>query len=417
MDKIINETSKKNIYNNKWLITLLLLSTCLLWLSVNKSFGQITIARESLLIETVQQGDLDVLVDGYGKLISNKQLLISAFTNARVKEILLKPGALVEKGSVIVRLENPVLIQEVDDEQQKVAQKKANLRQLKLTQKRELLSDEAGLAQIKASLQSATLKRKAEQQLLAQGIVSTLSFEQTRLHEVQLSQQIAFLQLRTEQLKQVHIEAINIMKQAIKQQQARLVIAQSRLISLDVLAEFSGVLQKLSVELGQNLIAGQTIGLIGSVSDLAAIIKVPQSQAEQISIGQQAIIDTRSDKIVGKVARIDPIVSNNTVSIEVTLSTNLPASARPELNVDGQITITKLENILYLKRPANIKTQMQSLLYKVDKTNQKARQQSIQFGQQAGRYIEVLSGAKLNEQFIISDLANIKDSVTTLIID
>ncbi|MCJ8294603.1 MAG: RND transporter, partial [Colwellia sp.] len=167
----------------------------------------------------------------------------------------------------------------------------------------------------------------------------------------------------------------------------------------------------------QNLIAGQTIGLIGSVSDLVAIIKVPQSQAQKISFGQRAVIDTRSDIILGKVARIDPIVTNNTVSIEIALSKNLPASARPELNVDGQITITKLKNILYLKRPANIKTGTQALLYKVDKSNLQASQQSIQFGQQAGRYIEVLSGAKLHEQFIISDLANINESVSTINID
>ncbi|MCJ8294602.1 MAG: RND transporter, partial [Colwellia sp.] len=233
MDKIKSATSKKSNYRNKGLITLFIISVSLLWLSVNKNFGQITIARESLLIETVQQGDLDVVVDGYGKLISNKQLLISALTNARVKEIVLKPGALVEKGSVIVRLENPVLQQQLDDEQQYIAQKKANLRKLKLTHKRELLSDEADLARIKASLQSAALKRKAEQQLLAKGIVSKLSFEQTRLHEVQLRQQIEFLNLRTEQLKEVHIEAINIMKQGIKQQQGRLVIAQLRLTSLN----------------------------------------------------------------------------------------------------------------------------------------------------------------------------------------
>jgi len=384
---------------------------------VNNSFGQITIAREILLIETVQRGDLDVVVDGYGKLISNKQLLISTLTNARVKEIVLKPGALVEKGSVIVRLENPELQQQLDDEQQQLAQKQGNLRQLKLTQKRELLLDEADLAQIKANLQSATIKRKAEQQLLVKGIISTLSFEQTRLHEVQFRQRIEFLQLRTEQLREVHLEAINIMEQGINQQQRRVVTAQSRLASLDVQAVFSGVLQKLSVELGQNLLAGQTIGLIGSVSDLVAIIKVPQSQAQQISLRQQAVIDTRSDKITGHVTRIDPIVTNNTVSIEIALPKNLPSSARPELSVDGQIIIAKLNNILYLKRPANIKSNTEALLYKVDKTKHQASQQAIQFGQQAGRYIEVLNGAKINERYIISDLVNIKETVSTLNID
>lgn len=417
MDKIKNNRADEKFYQNKWFVLLLITGVILLWLSLTKSFGQISIARESLLIETVQQGSLDVVVDGYGKLISNKQLLISALTNAQVKEIVLKPGALVEQGSVIVRLENPELQQQVDFEQQQVAQLQGNLRQLKLTQKRELLFDEADLAQITANLQSADLKRKAEQQLLAKGIVSKLSFEQTRLHAIQLQQRLEFLKLRAEQLKEVHSEAINIMAQTIKQQQSRLAIAQFRLASLNVVAEFSGVLQKLSVELGQNVLAGQTIGLIGSVSNLVALIKVPQSQAQQINLGQQAVIDTRSDKIIGYVARIDPIVSNNTVSIEISLPKKLPASVRPEMNVDGQITIAQLDNILYLKRPANIKSNAQFSLYKVDKSNQYAKQQPMVFGQQAGRYIEVLSGAKLNDQFIISDLNNIKASVSTLTID
>lgn len=417
MDKIKSKQPKKALYQNKWLLVIVIAGISIWWLSVNKSFGQITIARESLLIETIQQGNLDVIVDGYGKLISNKQLLISALTTARVKEIVLKPGALVEQGSVIVRLENPELQQLVDDAQQQLAQTQGNLRQLILTQKRELLFEEANLAQIKASLQSAALKRKAEEQLLAKGIVSKLTFEQTRLHEVQLSQRVDFLKLRTAQLKQVHLEAINIMAQGVKQHRGRLTIAKSRLVSLEVKAEFSGVLQKLSVELGQSLSAGQTIGLIGSVSDLVAIIKVPQSQAQQISLGQQTIIDTRSDKIIGNVARIDPIVTNNTVSIEISLPANLPASARPELNVDGKITIAKLSQVLYLKRPANVKSNAHTLLYKYDQSNQQASQQPIEFGQQAGRYIEVLNGAKLHDQFIISDLANIEDSVSTLTID
>jgi HlyD family secretion protein len=414
MDKIKNNPQKRPIYQNKWFITLLIVGASLFWLSIDNSFGQITLARENLLIQTIQQGDLDVIVDGYGKLISNKQLLISALTNARVKEIILKPGALVEKGSVIVRLENPELQQRVDNEQQQVAQKKGNLRKLKLTQRRELLLEEADLAQIKANLQSAVLKKEAEQQLLLKGIISKLSFEQTRLHEQQLRQRVNFLKLRTEQLRQVHIEAINVVAQEITQQQIRLTIAQTRLASLNVQAEFSGVLQKLSVELGQNLSAGETIGLIGSVSDLIAIINVPQSQVQQVSLGQQTIIDTRSDKIIGKVSRIDPIVTNNTVSIEISLPKPLPLSARPELNVDGKIIIAKLKQVLYLQRPANIKSYQSRLLYKVDTKNKQAKQQALNFGQQAGRYIEVLSGAKLNDKFIISDLVNINQNNKTI---
>lgn len=414
MDKIKTKTAKQSWYQTPWFIGATLLLSTLLWLSLNKSFGQMSIARQNLLIETIQQGDLNITVDGYGKLISNKQRLITSLTPARVKEILLKPGALVEQGSIIVRLENPELQQLLDGAQQQLAQNQGNLRQLKLVQQRELLFDEASLVQIKADLQGAELKRQAEQQLLVKGIVSKLTFEQTRLHEMQLSQRLAFLKLRAKQLKQVHLEAINIMKQGIKQQQGRLAIAKSRLASLEVKAEFSGVLQKLQIELGQSLLSGQAIGLIGSVTDLVAIIKIPQSQAQQVNLGQPAVIDTRSDKIMGRVARINPIVENNTVSIEISLPKNLPASARPELNVDGNITVNQLQQVLYLKRPANTKSNTRTSLYKVNHDVQQATQQAIEFGQQAGRYIEVLSGATLGEQFIISDLTNLQGSVSTL---
>lgn len=417
MDRIKSKADKKVWYQHKSLVVVSLIVVGLMWLSFNNSVAQVTIARENLLIEHVQQGDLDVIVDGYGKLISNKQLLLTSLTQARVKEILLKPGALVEQGSIIVRLENPELQQLVDDAQQQLAQSQGNIRQLKLRQKRELLFDEANLAQISADLQSAKLKLRAEEQLLAKGIVSKLTFEQTRLHQIQLSQRVTFFKKRTEQLKQVHIEAINIMEQGLKQYQGRLAIAKARLSSLSIKADFSGVLQKLFVELGQSLSPGQAIALIGSVTDLVAMIKVPQSQAQQIVVGQTTTIDTRSDIIVGRVTRIDPIVENNTVNIEIALPANLPASARPELNVDGTITIAKLKQVLYLKRPANTKSNSQKLLYKFDLDEQQAKQQRIHFGQQAGRYIEVLSGAVLGDEFIISDLSNIKNSVTTLSVD
>ena len=172
----------------------------------------------------------------------------------------------------------------------------------------------------------------------------------------------------------------------------------------------------MSVELGQSLAAGQEIALIGSVTDLIALIRVPQSQAQQIIVGQTAIIDTRRDKITGRVARIDPIVENNTVNIEISLPKNLPASARPQLNVDGIIIADTLKNITYIKRPANVKANNKGQLYQYDHQQQKARLTPITFGAQAGRFIEIISGAKPGEQFIVSDLSNLKNSNKELVI-
>jgi HlyD family secretion protein len=400
------KSSSFKLTKGNMLLGMIIVIGVLIYFAVGKN-GAVSVERENLLIESVQQGDLAVIIEGYGALTSDKQQLITSFSAATVKEIVLKPGAHVIANSVIVRLENPELVLQVENSEQELIQVQANLRQLKLNNQREILNESANLAEITARFDAASLKRAAEQKLVEQGIVSQLTFQQSALDEKQLKQRIAILKQRIEQLKLVHDESVNIQAERIKQQQGRLNIAESRLDKLTVRAGFDGVLQRLSVELGQSLAAGQEVALIGSVTDLIALIRVPQSQAQLITIGKVAIIDTRRDKIEGVVTRIDPVVDNNTVEIEIALPASLPASARPQLSVDGIIVADTLQNITYIRRPAGAKSNTSISLYRLN-TQGNATSQELRFGAQAGQFIQILSGASVGEQFIISDLSNLQ---------
>lgn len=393
----------------------ILIFVLVFWASAKQ--GGVSLERQTLLIEPVKQGDLEVIIEGYGTLTSDKQQLITTFSAATVKEIVLKPGAKVSANSVIVLLENPELVQQVENAQQELIQVQANLRQLKLNNQREALNESANLAEITASFDSASLQRDAEEKLVAQGIVSQLTFQRSVLNERQLKQRIGILKERTEQLGQVHQESINIQEERIKQQQGRLDISQSRLDKLTVRAGFDGVLQRLSVELGQSLSVGQEVALIGSVTDLIALIQIPQSYAQLVSLGKVAIIDTRRDKIEGVVTRINPVVENNTVEIEIALPDTLPASARPQLSVDGTIIADTLIDVSYIKRPAGVKSNSTVALFKFNDNTQTANAHDIRFGAQAGQFIQVLSGASEGEQFIISDLSNLQITNSTLTIN
>jgi HlyD family secretion protein len=418
MDVVKEKPSKKNKFLDKKHLVGIMLATVVVVLAfmASQSAGTASVLRSDILMDKVQYGDLEVVIEGYGNLTSDKQKLLTSLTRATVKEIVLKPGAVVTTDSIIVRLENQELLQQIDNTQQELAQAHANLRQLKLNQQRTLLDESAKMAEITASYETARLKRRAEEKLVKEGIVSRLTFQASQLNEKQYAKRLEILMQRIEQLKLVQKEAINIQQEKIKQQQGRQAIAQSRLDALVVKAGFEGVLQRLSVELGQSLAAGQEIALIGSTRHLIALIKVPQNQAQQISIGQKAIIDTRRDKIEGRVARIDPIVVDNTVNIEISLPTELPASARPQLSVDGIIIADTLKQITYIKRPANVKPNSHSQLYRLDNEMQNAQLQSIQFGHQAGRFIQIISGAQASQQFIISDLSALKSSSKQLVI-
>jgi len=377
---------------------------------ISTQAGGTSIKRNDMLFGTVKQGDLQVEIEGYGALRSDKQLLITALTRATVQEIVLKPGALVTADSVIVQLANPELQQQVNSAIRELAQRKANLRQLKLNQQREILNESANLAEMEARYETAKVRLEAQSGLVKSGIVSVLDYKDSLVQEAQLNKRLKIHKQRSEALKLVNQEAINIQLEQIKDQQGELDIAKNRLARLSVKAGFDGVLQRLSVELGQSLAAGQEVALIGSVQDLIALVRVPQSKAQQIFIGQQAIVDTRRDKIVGTVSRIDPVVVDNTVEVEIALPDQLPASARPQLSVDAVIITDILTNITYIERPVNGKANTDSYLFLLDESNNAATKIPVKFGKEAGRYIEITAGGKIGDSFIVSDLSMIKNS-------
>ncbi|WP_085300589.1 HlyD family secretion protein [Cognaticolwellia mytili] len=412
---VVKTKARKNLINKKNVSIFSISLVILLLLIFTKStLNQVSIAKKELLFATVKNGDIDVTVEGYGKLASEKLQLITTLTRATVKEIRLKPGAKVSKESVIVKLANPELLQQVENAQQELAQINANLRQLKVNQQRELLDEESQLAELEALFETALLRRSAEEKLVSEGIVSQLAYKESVLNEKQLSRRIEILHKRVTQLSVVHKEGINIVLERIKQQQGKLNVAINRMEKLDVKAGFEGVLQKLSVTLGQSLSPGQEVALIGSMKELIALIRVPQSQVQHVVVGQKVEIDTRQDKIMGMVTRIDPIVADNTVEVEVSLPKSLPNSARPQQNVDAVITAKTLRNIKYIARPVNAVAKTITELYQINNAEDQATKVSIEFGEKTGKFIEIIRGADTDDRFVISDLSNYSNKEITL---
>jgi biotin carboxyl carrier protein len=413
---ILKKKHKKTLLSNKGvIITIAVLIVIILVSYAKASLNNVSLARKDLLLATVKQGDIDVTVEGYGKLTSDKLQLITTLTKATVEEIVLKPGATVTKESIIVKLANPELQQQVQSAKYSLAESRANLRQLKLNQRRETLNEKSNFLELVSQHKGARLTLTAQNKLVKSGIVKQIDYQESILREEQLKERIEIFKERNEQLKEVHKEAINIQLERIKQVEQRLTIAKDRNSKLVVKAGFDGVLQRLSVKLGESLSPGQEVALIGSVTELIALIRVPQNQVQLVKIGQKVMVDTRQKLIEGMVKRIDPIVDQNTVEVEISFPGKLPRSARPEQNIDAVITAKILKNIYYIDRPANVKAQGETSLYQLNKALSEAKRVDIHFGEKTGRFIEIRSGAKLGEQYIISDLSNYKTPKITIL--
>lgn len=373
---------------------------------LTSEMNQITLAKKELIIATVKRGDIDITIDGYGYLASEKRQLITSYSRATVKEIVLKPGAKVQKDSVIVILANPELDKQRENAQYALVEAQANLRQLTLNQQRQLLTEKAQQAELLSEHKAIKLRLAAQQQLIANGIVSQLDYQSVRLHESQLKERITILAQATKQLLLINKEAVNIQLERIKQRQSQLQSAQNRLDKLKVKANFDGVLQKLTVSLGQSLSSGEEIAVIGSTTELIANVRISQIQAEKLLIGQAVKIDTRLDVIVGEINRIDPIVVDNTVKIEIMLPKVLPKSARPQQNIDASIMVKTLKNVLYIERPANIKANTTNNLYRLNESQTLAYKTQLMVGNKTNGFIELVNGAQHGQRFIISDLSN-----------
>ncbi|MFQ3190988.1 MAG: HlyD family secretion protein [Paraglaciecola sp.] len=399
-------TSPKKIWIVGTVFTIVALSC---WI-MNQPSGADKVAKNQIWTDTVKLGDLDLEVEGYGKLKSKHQRLLTTPTHATVEEILLKPGSLVTKNSIIARLSNPEIAQKVREVKRSYSHAKATYLQVALKQKREVLAHQAFQEQLKSELEIAQLKMQAEEKLMKKGIVSELTFKRSELNHRQLSRRITIEKTRLEQLKEVHFQELAIEQDNIEQQKENVEAVTQQFNRLTVRAGIDGVVQKLPVELGQSVAMGEQIALVGSVDSLFAMINVSQSDIDLIAIDQLVDIDTRGGKITGKVQRINPLVKQGMISIEVSLTGELPSNARPDLNVNGVISVGILTQAMYIKKPVSASTGMKTQLFKVDESQEQAEKVAIIYGQESGEFIQILAGALEHDTFILSDMSRWNDS-------
>lgn len=401
----IKKQKKKSAWqSNKNLLVAaaLLLTSLVIWHQTSSNNG-LKVSKNDIWFGMAESGSLKLEVQGFGKLKSKHQRLITAPTKGIVEEILLKPGAVVEADDIIMRLLNPDLDQQANNERLLLSSEQANLRQIKVNNQREVLAQQAQITELEANYGAASFNLEATTKLVEKGIVSQLDHKRAQLETIQLKKRLEIENQRLTQLKTVHEESINIQKEKIGQQQSKLDAVTAKQNQLVIRASITGVLQKLDVELGQSVPVGETLAFVGGTDQLIAEINVPQNRVEQIQIGQLVDINTRNSIGDGKVTRIDPVVSEGTVLVEVELVGDLPSGARPDLSVDATIKAGELENVVFIERPVNIKPGTTNTLYRLNHNQDKANSVQVTFGAEAGKYIQIIRGASAGERFILSD--------------
>ena len=402
MDIKIDARTKN--YRLIWaLVGALLLVACSALVISDDSENQIS--SSDIWVGEVKQGDLQQTVGGFGRLKSKHTRLLTAYSAATVEEILLKPGALVTPNSVIARLVDPALTQSVNEAERMLMQAENQLLQLEINQKRELLAQQSALEVMRSQQEGAELEVNAQNQLAAQGVVSQLEYQRSVLAHHQLTRQLAIEEKRIAQLSHLHAANVAIAQSNIDAQKDALALVKQAESRLTLRAGMEGVVQSLSIELGQSVVPGQQLALVGSLSALYALLEIPQSNMQNVAVGQHVDIDTRSGLVDGQVARVEPVISNGTIQVEVAILGELTNNARPELNIAGTIYTQMLTNTLYIQKPMNVATNGSVSLFRVEQDGDLATATQLQFGAETKDNIQIVSGASLHQRYILSDMS------------
>ncbi|MGE3577963.1 MAG: efflux RND transporter periplasmic adaptor subunit [Vicinamibacterales bacterium] len=360
--------------------------------------------KGTLWIDAVKRGPMLRQVRGLGTLVPEDIRWIPATTQGRVERIRLRPGTAVTADSVILELSNPSLQLELQDALLRVRAAEAAVASLRVQLENDYLAQQAVTTGLESDLKRAQMQAEVNDQLAAKGLVSALTIKQSQLD---VQERNTRAQLSRKQVAS-HAET---MKARLDGQQAEVDLAlavlrlkQQQVDDLQVKAGVDGVLQVVPVEVGQQVTPGTNLARVANPAHLKAELKIAETQAKDVLVGQVASVDTHNGVIEGRVLRIDPSVQNGTVTVDVALTGELPKGARPDLSVDGTIELERLSEVVYVGRPAFGQEASTVSLFKLQPDGEATRVQ-VKLGRSSVSTVEVLDGLAPGDQVVLSDMS------------
>jgi HlyD family secretion protein len=348
-------------------------------------------------------------VRGPGNLVPREIRWISAQTAGRVERILVRPGAAVEPDTVIVELSNTDLQQQTEEARFALAAAEADLVDTEVRLKSQQLDLKAAVGIAGAEYEGARLRAEADAKLFEDRIVAEIDYEISKLSVEQLRLRHEIEEERLSQFSSA-IDA-QLAGQRARVDQARNLYERrlEQISSLSVVAGVEGVLQEVPVEAGQRVELGSNIARVARPDDLQAELRIPETQARDVLIGQRVDVDTRNGIVEGVVTRIDPAVQSGSVQVDVELTGALPRGARPDLSVDGTIEIERLDSVVFTGRPVFAQSDATVGLFKIEQDGEHAVRVPVQLGRTSVNSVEIVQGLAPGDEVILSDTSSWAD--------
>jgi HlyD family secretion protein len=364
-----------------------------------------SVDRAGIWMDTVRRGTMVRQVRGPGTLVPEQIRYISAVTAGRVERVLVQPGTEVGPETELLLLSNPDVQLQAMEAQRQVAGSEANLANLRATLENQRLTQEAAVATVRSQSREAERQVSANRQMAERGLIPRLDLRRSEDTAEELRTRLEIEQQRLRFIEESMKAQLASQSSEVQRVRSLSTFQDGYVRSLRVTAGAHGVLRELPLQEGEWVNPGTRLAVVVQPGRLRAELRIPETQARDVAVGQRATIDTRNGIVAGRVTRIDPAVQNGTVTVDVTLEGELPRGARPDLSVDGTIEIERLENVLYAGRPAYGQAESTVGLFRVDPGAAAARRVNARLGRSSVNTIEIVNGLQEGDVIILSDMS------------
>jgi HlyD family secretion protein len=366
-----------------------------------------SVERGTVWTDTVKRGSMLRQVRGLGSLIPSQESVrqIPAETEATVVRIRILPGSQVKADSILLEMSNPQTEQAALDAELQLKAAEAEYSSQRVTLESNLMNEKAGAATVNADYSQAQRQADSDKALYDLGVISGLAYKASKGKSEELTTRN---DIETQRLVigQKAIDSQLAEQQAkVDQMRALAALKRKQLDALQVRAGIDGVLVDLPLQVGQHVQPGTMLAKVVQPNHLMAELKVAETQARDVQFGEPASIDTHNGIISGTVMRVDPAVQNGTVTVDVKLTGELPKGARPDLSVDGTIDLERLDNVLYVGRPAFGQENSTISLFKLDADGKEAARVPVKVGRESVNSIQVFEGLHEGDAVILSDMS------------
>ena len=372
-----------------------------------------TLDKSVAVIDTVKRGPMLREVRGIGTLVPQVIRQIPAPADGRVEKIMLQAGVEVGADTVLVELSNPQMEQQAIDADFQVKAAEADQQNLRVKLESDTMTQQSAIATINSEYSQAKLQLDTDEVLGKQQLVPELQLKISRVRVQDLANRLKVEKDRLAIIARSTTAQINAQEARLLQLRALAKLKRDQVEALKVRAGTNGVLQQVSVQVGQQVTPGLNIARVADPASLKAELKIAETQIKDVRVGQNVQVDTRNGVIEGKVARIDPAAREGTFVVDAELTGPLPSSARPDLSVDGTIELEQLTNVLNVSRPAFGQGQQTVGLFKLTPDGQEAVRTQVTLGRTSVSTVEIVSGLNEGDRVILSDTSQY-DSYTAI---